>query len=252
MDKKTNVFIVGISGKMGNMICECIGDFAGLCVSGGLDVRPHPDFPTFSSAEQVNVPIDVIVDFSRPETLESVIVLAEKFSCPVVLATTGYDAAQQAKIEALSQKHAVFQSGNMSLGVTLLCELVKQTAAALGENFDVEIVEKHHNQKVDAPSGTAHMLAQAACDGSKQDSRIVEGRSGRNCKRQKGDVGISAVRGGTIVGEHDVLFCGNDEIVTLSHTALSRKVFAVGALKAATFLCGRPCGTYSMKDVVKG
>lgn len=245
-----NVFLIGISGKMGNMICQCKQDFPDINISGGLDTVKHPLYPTFSTAKEVDVPADVIIDFSRPETLDSIIYLCDKLNCSAILATTGYDKCDTEKIDALAKRQAVLRSGNMSLGVTLLTELVTRAAQALGENFDVEIVEKHHNQKVDAPSGTALMLADAVVKGMSENSRIVEGRTGKDCKRQKGDVGISAVRGGTIVGQHDVMFCGNDEIVTLSHTALSRKIFAVGALKAARFMAKQKSGLYEMRDVI--
>lgn len=245
------VFIIGISGKMGNMICECVKDFDGLEISGGLDSVPHPLYPTFAKASEVNVPVDVIIDFSRPETLDDIIFLVEKFGCGAVIATTGYDESQLKKINCLSEKHAVLRSGNMSLGVNLLTELVKKAAAALGENFDIEIVEKHHNQKVDAPSGTALMLADSAAEAGCASRDYVQGRTGKNCKRNKGDIGISSVRGGTVVGEHEVMFCGNDEVITLSHSALSRKIFAVGALKAARFLTEKKSGLYDMKDVLQ-
>ncbi len=245
-----NVFLVGISGKMGRMICDAAEKSGDIKVCGGLDAFDAKVAPTFKTAADVNVAADVIIDFSRPETLNEVISLCDKLSCPVVIATTGYDDKQLKKIDELSRRHGVLISGNMSFGVNLLTELVKSSAAALGIDFDVEIVEKHHNAKVDAPSGTALMLAQAAADARQEHSEVVSGRSGRNCKRKRGDIGISSVRGGTIVGQHDVEFIGDDEIITLSHTALSRKIFAFGALKAARFMADKKSGKYDMKDVL--
>lgn len=244
------VFIVGISGKMGKMICNAAQSSDDIEICGGLDAFDGGVFPTFKRAADVNVAADVIIDFSRPETLDEVISLCNKLSCPAVIATTGYDDGQLKKIDELSKRRGVLISGNMSFGVNLLTELVKSSAAALGVDFDVEIVEKHHNMKVDAPSGTALMLAQSAAEARKEKSKIVAGRSGKSCKRERGDIGISSVRGGTIVGQHDVEFIGDDEIITLSHTALSRKIFAFGSLKAARFMAGKKSGKYDMKDVL--
>lgn len=241
-----NIFVVGISGKMGANILACAEDCDDIVVTGGLDSVKSDRVPTFSRAADVNVPIDVIVDFSRPETLNEIVSLAERYRCPVVLATTGYDEAQLQKIKALSSRCGVLHSGNMSLGVNLLTGLVKKAAAVL-DGFDIEIVEKHHNKKVDAPSGTALMLAEAV---KKDDNFIVSGRSGKSTKRDPKEIGISSVRGGTIVGEHDVMFIGDDEIVTISHTALSRKLFARGAIKAARFMVGKTSGMYDMNDVL--
>lgn len=246
----TDIFLVGIAGRMGKNIVETASGQNDVRISGGLDSVPCESAPTFKNAADVNVNVDVIVDFSRPQALDSVIELADRFDCPVVLASTGYDEEQLAKIKQLEKRHAVLTSGNMSFGVTLLSSLVKTAAAALGEDFDVEIVEKHHNNKVDAPSGTALMLADAAASVRETSPKYECARNGKNCKRERGDIGISSVRGGTIVGEHDVMFIGNDEIITLSHTALSRKIFAVGAIRAARFLIGKKPGHYDMNDVL--
>ncbi|MCI9032177.1 MAG: 4-hydroxy-tetrahydrodipicolinate reductase [Clostridia bacterium] len=242
----TKIFIVGISGKMGANIIAAAKDRTDIEIVGGLDAFPCEGFPAFKRADEVNVPIDVIIDFSRPETLEETISVARRNTCPVVIATTGYNDKQLEKIRKLSEEVGVLHSGNMSLGVNLLTGLVKKAASIL-EGFDVEIVEKHHNQKVDAPSGTALMLANAA---KGETDEIVVGRHGSSCKRKKNEIGISSVRGGTIVGEHDVMFIGDDEIVTISHTALSRKLFAVGALKAALYMADKKSGMFDMNDVL--
>lgn len=214
-----------------------------------MDTADAPDYPTFRRAADVNVDFDVIADFSRPQTLDEVIALSDRYERPVIIATTGYDENGMKKIEALSKRRAVLMSGNMSFGVTLLTALLEKAAAALGDGFDAEIVEKHHNQKADAPSGTALMLARSV-QSARPESRIICGRSGANCKRDKNDISISSVRGGTVVGEHEVMFLGNDEIITLSHSAFSRKIFAVGAVKAAKFLIGKKPALYGMRDVL--
>ena len=239
-------FIIGINGKMGRMLVDTAAE-SGFTAVGGLDRVPHPTVPTFADASAVNVAFDVIIDFSRPELLDSIIALSRAHKTPVVLATTGYSEKQLAEIEQPSCEVPVLKSANMSIGVNLLLSLVAQAAKALG-NYDIEIVEKHHNKKVDAPSGTALLLADAARD-ARGTAPYVYGRNG-HCPRNEGEIGIHAVRGGTIVGEHDVLFCGKDETVSISHTALSRVVFAQGAFRAAHFLLTASPGLYSMKDVL--
>lgn len=243
------IFLTGISGKMGKTICRYAEESGCASISGGLDTADAPDYPTFRRAADVNVDFDVIADFSRPETLDEVIALSDRYERPVIIATTGYDENGMKKIEALSKRRAVLMSGNMSFGVTLLTALLEKAAAALGDGFDAEIVEKHHNQKADAPSGTALMLARSV-QSARPESRIICGRSGANCKRGKNDISISSVRGGTVVGEHEVMFLGNDEVITLSHSAFSRKIFAVGAVKAAKFLIGKKPALYGMRDVL--
>ncbi len=246
--QQIKVFIVGISGKVGKMLCSRANE-NGAQVVGGIDLVKADGYPTFTSAEQVDTAMDVIIDFSRPETLDDVVYLAKKFNAPVVSATTGLTKEQNQKLNALAKKIPVVQSGNMSVGVNVMNKLVKLATELLGESYDVEIIEKHHNQKVDAPSGTAMMLARSVSDGKKSEPNFVYGREGIS-KRNENDVTIHAVRGGTIVGEHDVLFCGNDEIVTISHTALSRKIFVDGAFRAAKFLVNASPALYSMNDVL--
>lgn len=244
----TKIFIFGISGRMGRNVVEAAEANGNFEVVAGFDIVNHPSIKTYDNVDDVTEEFDVIVDFSRPETLDSVIKLALKSGKGVVMAATGYSDAQLKQIEALSEKVAVLKSGNMSVGVNLILDLVERAASALCENFDVEIIEKHHNQKADAPSGTALMLANAVKN-VKTDANFLYGREGLS-KRNKEDVTIHAVRGGTIVGEHDVIFAGDDEIVTISHTALSRKIFSNGALKAAEFIKSQPAGYYTMKNVL--
>ena len=245
----TRLFLFGVSGRMGNMIIDCASQGNEAIVVGGFDKVASPKVPTFSSIDDIDCEFDVIVDFSLPVLLDEVIALAKKSGKGVVFATTGYTAEQEEKIKALSATVPVLRSGNMSLGVNLLLDLVEKATKALADGFDIEIIEKHHNQKVDAPSGTAKMLADSV-KSVKTDAKYLYGREGAS-KREKEDVTIHAVRGGTIVGEHEVIFAGNDEIITLSHTALSRKIFANGAIRASIFLKDKANGYYTMKNALQ-
>lgn len=245
-----NMFLFGISGKMGKVICDEISNLKNFQISGGIDLVKSPSYPTFSSPSEVNVPLDVIVDFTRPETLDCVISLAENRRVPVVIATTGYDEKQMEKIHKLATKVPVFFSGNMSLGINVLLGLVKRAASVLSD-WDIEIIEKHHNQKVDAPSGTAKMIANAASLGRTENLEIVSGRAGASCKRKNNEISISSIRGGTIVGEHEIMFCGEDEFLTISHTASSRKILAKGAIKAAEFILAQSTALYDMESMLK-
>ena len=239
------IFIVGINGKMGRAICDC-AEREGIEVAGGLDIAPGGSYPVFARAADVNVDFDVIIDFSRPASLGEVISLAESRNAPAVLATTGYTDGQLSEISALAGKVPVFRSANMSVGVNVVESVLPQLAASLS-GWDIEIVEAHHNRKADAPSGTALQMLESVKKGLDGEPRIVYGREG-NCKREKGDIGVHAVRGGTIVGEHTVMFIGEDEIVEIKHTALSRNIFAEGAVRAAAFLVGKAPGMYDMND----
>jgi 4-hydroxy-tetrahydrodipicolinate reductase len=244
------IFISGISGKMGRAVIDCAAAFKNVEIAGGFDAVKHADFPTFSDPQRVNVPFDVIIDFSRPETLGSLAVLCKKFKRPVVLATTGYGADALIKIDALSKEVPVFISGNMSVGINVALGLVSRAAQSLWGAWDAEITETHHNQKVEAPSGTAKMFADAISAAANDKAEFIYGRSGSNAKRGKNEVGVHSLRGGTVVGEHEISFFGNDEIITIKHVALSRKIFADGALKAALFLADKPAGKYGMKELV--
>lgn len=247
-----NVLVCGINGKMGKNIVELISAESDMNVVCGVDIHAENSelTPVYASFNDVCEKVDVIIDFSSPAVLKSELDWAVKHNCPAVLASTGYTENDLKLIENTSKKIAVFKTANFSLGVNLLVKLVKQAAAVLGENFDIEIIEKHHNQKVDAPSGTAVMLAESANSAFDNSKEYLHGRSGITGKRGK-EIGIHAVRGGTIVGEHDVMFAGEDEIITLSHSARSKKVFAAGAVKAAKWLTGKPAGLYDMTDVLE-
>ncbi len=245
------ILLCGICGKMGQNVLSLCENDEEIKVICGVDAHLSTSLvPIYTSFNQISEHPDVIVDFSSPAALDGELEYAEKHKIPVVLATTGYTAAQLERIEKATKSIAVFKTANFSLGVNLLVKLVNKVAEALGEKFDVEIIERHHNQKVDAPSGTALMLADgvnAAYSGGKQ---YLNGRNGTVGKRGN-EIGIHAVRGGTIVGEHEVMFAGEDEIITLSHSARSKKVFAAGAIKAAKWLAGKPAGKYDMTDVLE-
>lgn len=244
-----NALICGINGKMGKTLTELIGNDENIRVACGVDLAEKEGLPpVYTSFNGVKESVDVIIDFSSPAVLTDELAWAVKHGCPVVLAATGYTSEQLKEISDASKKIAVFKTGNFSVGINLLMKLVKQAAQTL-DNFDVEIIERHHNQKADAPSGTALMLADsvnAAYSGGKP---LVKGRDGIVGKRGN-EIGIHAVRGGTIVGEHEVMFAGEDEIITISHSARSKRIFAAGAIKAAKWLSGKSAGLYDMSDVL--
>lgn len=246
------VLISGISGKMGANLLEILKGDSEAEVICGVDIKKADGIsvPVYESFSLVNEKIDVIIDFSSPAVLKDLLAYAKQNKCACVLATTGYTQNDIAEIENASKEIAVFKTANFSVGINLLVKLVKEAAEFLGEDYDVEIVEKHHNQKVDAPSGTALMLADSVNEAFGEKKKYVEGRSGKVGKRGS-EIGLHSVRGGTIVGDHDVLFCGKDEVITFSHRADSKKVFASGAVRAAKFVANKPAGMYDMRDVLK-
>lgn len=246
------ILISGIFGHMGRNVLELVNADAETECIGGVDLKSGniENVPVYDSFEKVQKKPDTVIDFSSAANLDNLLNYAKKTGCAVILAATGYSDAQLRQIEKAAESIPVFKTANLSVGINLLQKLVKEAAEFLGESFDVEIIEKHHNLKKDAPSGTAYMLAESvneAFDGTKE---YVYGREGMVGARKKAEVGIHAVRGGTIVGEHEVMFAGEDEIITISHSARSKKVFAAGAVKAAKFMCGKPAGKYDMQDVL--
>lgn len=248
----TNIVICGIGGKMGLKILETLQNFDDVTCVAGIDAyadKSKFSVPVFDKPQDINVKADVIVDFSRPEALNGLLSYATENNVALVLATTGYTKEQEDAVKAASEKVAIFRASNMSVGVNLLVHLCKKAAAILGDGFDVEIVETHHNKKVDSPSGTALTLANAIKE-EKEGSYLTFGRHGGDTKRKKDEIGVHAVRGGTIVGKHEVHFFGEDEVVTLTHEAHSKAVFAQGAIRAAAFVAGRKPGLYSMPDLV--
>lgn len=237
---------------MGANIVELLKDDADAEIVCGVDLKTpeNSKVPVYPSFDLVKESVDVIIDFSSPAVVKSELDWAVKHNVPAVLASTGYSAEDLSFIGDCAKKVAIFKTANFSLGVNLLVKLVRRAARTLGEDFDVEIIEKHHNQKQDAPSGTALMLADSVNQAFDGDKEYLYGREGSVGKRGK-EIGIHAVRGGTIVGEHDVLFAGDDEVITLSHSARSKKVFAAGAIKAAKWVAGKPAGKYDMNDVLE-
>ncbi len=245
-----NILLCGCCGRMGRMVTE-LAEAQGEHIVCGVDIAPAPmPYLVHDCLTKVNENFDVIIDFSSAQGLEGLLKFAEERHVPVLLAATGYTDSDLELIQNYAKKIPLFKTGNLSLGVNLLQLLVEKAAKVLGNGFDVEIIERHHNQKKDAPSGTALMLAESVKKAGEKEN--VYGRHGMVGAREKSEIGIHAVRGGTIVGEHEVMFAGEDEIVTLSHSARSRKVFASGALKAAAWLIGKPAGLYDMSDMLKG
>ena len=227
-------------GAMGKIISEMLGDDLFLNVALECENK---------NIDNVKDKIDVIIDFSNPKNLDMIYDYSLKTKTPVVFATTGYSDSELKKIDELSKSVPVLRSANFSLGVILLNKLVKMATPILKDGYDIEIIEAHHNKKLDAPSGTAKMLLKSVLDETGYD--VKPGRDGYS-PRSKNEVGIHAVRGGTIVGEHEVLFCGTDEVITLKHSAQSKKIFATGAIKAAKWLKDKPVGFYDMEDVLFG
>ncbi len=245
------VIISGASGKMGGFVTDACNNDSDIQIVAGVDkVNVGQCFPIYPNFASVTAKTDVIIDFSHPVLLDSVLDYAKSNNSAVVLATTGYSDAQIEQIKNASKTIPIFFSFNMSLGVNLICSLAKKAANILGNDFDIEIVEKHHNQKIDAPSGTAIMLANAINECFDNNKVYEYDRHSKRQKRLNKEIGIHSVRGGTIVGEHDVIFAGHDETITISHSAQSKEVFAVGAVKAAKFICGKVAGMYDMSSVV--
>ena len=250
-----NIILSGCNGKMGRVITASAAIRDDVQIVAGLDAldtTENSGYPVFAKADLCDIPADVIIDFSHPAALASLLNLAVNRSLPLVLATTGMSPEQLADIEKAADSVPVFFTANMSLGVNLLLELSKMAAKLLGNDFDIEIIEKHHNQKIDAPSGTALMLANGISSVLPREPVYTYDRHSRRGKRSKNEIGIHAIRGGTITGEHDVLFAGQDEVLTLSHSAASKEVFATGCINAALFLSGKPAGLYNMADLIAG
>lgn len=246
------LIVSGCNGKMGRMITACVANRCDCEIVAGFDINTESSggYPVYANPLNCDVQADAIIDFSHPSALSGVLQYAKEHKLPVVVATTGLSQQQIDSVKASAADVPVFFSANMSLGISLLAELARKAAAVLGEDFDVEILEKHHNQKIDAPSGTALLLADALKDALPYEAEYTFDRHAVRQKRDRKEIGFSSIRGGTIVGEHDVIFAGRDEVLTLSHSAASKEVFAVGAINAAIFLTKQSAGYYSMKDLV--
>lgn len=252
----TGILLSGCNGKMGKAVTKSVAENDSCEIIGGIDIFAESlnGYPVFSSpanvSDEITKKADVIIDFSNPSALAGLLEYAVKNSIPAVISTTGLNDAQINLIKDASQKIPVFFSANMSLGVNLVCELAKKAAAVLGDSFDIEIIEMHHNQKIDAPSGTALMIADSIKEELDENTKYEYDRHSKREKRTKNEIGIHAVRGGTITGEHQVIFAGLDEIITISHSARSKELFATGAVSAAKFICGKPAGLYKMSDMI--
>ena len=245
------IVLNGCGGKMGKMVTECAKNFKDVEIIAGIDKYGcESSYPVFKSAAELNVDYDVLLDFSRADALNDLIALTEKTKKPLVICSTGFSDEQISLINEKSKTLPLFRSGNMSVGINLINALLRKVAPILYGNYDIEIIEKHHNQKVDAPSGTALLLADTIKDSLTDETKYVYGRQG-HAKREQNEIGIHAIRGGGIVGDHDVIFAGTGEVIELNHKAISREVFAVGALKACEFMgtVTEP-GLYDMDDVI--
>ena len=242
----------GCNGRMGRVISDIAKDYDCEIVAG-IDVTSSTDrnFPTFTNISQCDVTADVIIDFSHPKAFSDVTSYAVRKRLPLVFCTTGLTDEQLSELEIIAEKIPVFKSANMSLGINILIELAKKAAKFLEGNFDIEIVERHHNQKLDAPSGTALMIADEINTALSAPCDYAYDRSQKREKRNKTEIGIHAVRGGTIVGDHSIIFAGYDEVIELNHSAASRDVFASGAVKAAKFLIGKNPGFYQMSNMIE-
>ena len=239
----------GCLGRMGRAVAELAPNRDAQVVAGVDIAAADAAYPV--ATQWADLPAaDAVIDFSNPAALSAELAYVTAHNLPLVLCTTGLSEEQLAAVNEAAKTVPVFMSSNMSLGVAVLSALTKKAASLLGDTFDIEIVEMHHNQKLDAPSGTALMLADAAKAGLSYQPEYTYDRHTRRQKREKNEIGIASLRGGTVVGEHSVYFAGEQEVVTLSHSAGSRSVFAAGALTAARFLLGKPAGLYTMEDII--
>ncbi|MCX7749680.1 MAG: 4-hydroxy-tetrahydrodipicolinate reductase [Clostridia bacterium] len=247
-----NILMSGCNGKMGQVISRLAEQSDELRISAGYDIQDSKKnpYPVFTDLKNCDAKLDAIIDFSNPAALDSILDFALSKKIPLVMATTGLSQAQVKKLEVSAKEIPIFFSANMSLGINLLLDLVKKAAKVLEGNFDIEIVEKHHNQKLDAPSGTALAIADNINSALEKKQEYIYDRHSRRKKRSKTEIGIHAVRGGTIVGDHSVIFAGNDEIIEINHMAMSKDIFGSGALRAAKFIYNKKPGLYNMNDLI--
>jgi 4-hydroxy-tetrahydrodipicolinate reductase len=249
----TKIILNGCNGRMGQVISAMAAEDPELEIAAGIDMfdEGKNPYPVFTEIDKCDVTADVVIDFSSPKAFDALMDYCVQKELPVVVCTTGLSDDQLSRLEETSRQVAVLKSANMSLGINLLIKLLKEAAAVLAPaGFDVEIVEKHHNRKKDAPSGTAIALADSINEALGGEHDYIYDRSQRYEERSPREIGISAVRGGTIVGDHEVIFAGTDEVIEFKHTAYSRAIFAKGALQAARFLAGKAPGYYGMEDVI--
>ena len=245
------ILLNGCNGKMGQAITKACVLNDNIKIVAGIDpsVKDNTSYPVYKNAWDVKEKADIIIDFSHPSALKGILNYATEKGLPIVIATTGLDENHKKAIEEASSLIPVLLSANTSLGINLLLDLVKRATKILKGNFDIEIIEKHHNQKIDAPSGTALAIADAINSTLDNKMKFVYDRHSTIQKRTRDEIGIHSIRGGTIAGDHIVIFAGNDEIIELKHTAISKDLFAAGALKAAQFLHDKTPGFYKMEDI---
>ena len=247
------IIMCGCNGKMGRVISDLAAEDKQTKIVAGIDFNTtqYYDYPVFASPAECTVEADVMIDFSSPQRLTERLAMGIERKMPIVFCTTGLSEEQFAQVNEASKRIAILRSANMSLGINTILKLVAAAAKVFADaNFDIEIVERHHNRKVDAPSGTALAIADAMNEVLKREYTYKYDRSQERKPREKKEIGISAVRGGTIVGEHEVIFAGTDEVIEIKHTAYSKAIFGSGALQAAKFLAGKPAGMYQMSDVI--
>ena len=248
-----NIILHGCNGKMGRTLQEIIAQDPDICVIAGIDpnIRDEPvPFRFFTSPDDCEIKADVVIDFSHHSVVRDILNYCIRMEVPAVISTTALEDQDLEMIRTASQTIPVFHSANMSLGINVLSRLLKDAVPSLENDFNIEIIEKHHNQKIDSPSGTALLLANSVNDACKVKKDYIYGRHSKNDQCKITDMGIHSIRGGTIPGEHTVIFAGPDEVIEIKHTAYSKKVFAQGALKAARFIVNKKCGLYSMEDMV--
>lgn len=249
-----NILMSGCNGKMGQVITKLSASFDNIVIAAGISRQPEKfsnPYPVYRSFDEVKEKIDVVIDFSNAELVSQALDYCVKNETALVEATTGLSPADYQAIKQAAEQIPIFQSANMSLGVNVLMELARNAASKLGFGFDIEILEKHHNEKKDAPSGTALMIANEINEELDNTMDYTYDRSQKKEKRRTNEIGISAIRGGTIPGEHSVFFAGKDEIIELKHTAISRDVFGIGALRAALYIASKQKGLYDMKSMLK-
>lgn len=246
------IILSGCNGKMGKVIARSVLERSDCKIVAGVDMNTNENdnFEVFKSIMEVKCNADVIIDFSHPNALDLLLNFAIKNKIPIVFCTTGFSDEQISKIKDASNIIPIFYSENMSLGISLLIELCKRAANVLGRDFDIEILEKHHNQKIDAPSGTAVMIANKIASVLGGNSHYVYDRHSYRKPRNKNEIGIHSVRGGTIVGEHEVIFAGQDELLKISHSAQSKEIFALGSINAAIFICKKTASLYDVSDLL--
>lgn len=248
----TRIIMNGCNGKMGQVITRLAAEDSDAEIVAGFDIKDDKEntYPVFTNPEEFDGEADVVIDFSHPSSLTGILSFCKKRKLPVIICTTGLSSEQKEEFKEASKEIPVFFSANMSIGINLLIDLAKKAAKLLEGSFDIEIVERHHNQKIDAPSGTALAIADGIDEVLSFPAEYVYDRHSVRRKRKNTEIGISAVRGGTIVGDHEVIFAGNDEVIEISHHAHSKEVFAVGAIKAAKFIKGKAAGMYDMNDLI--